>query len=146
MESTAAFLSQMPPDWELAKAHGKANLVVNSSETEIDFENPETFCRCCQLPIPNDENLYPLCVDNTDLGDLGPGFPLFFIFMKYLAFYLFILTIIFFLPMAYLIYSSMSELTSNLAPYDSEFALFSLGALIHHIGEEGYENLDVQKR
>jgi hypothetical protein len=33
-----------------------------------------------------------------------------------------------------------------LAPYDSEFALFSFGALIHHTGEVGYENLDVTKR
>lgn len=136
----------MPPDWEKAEAHGKANRVVNSSEMEMNFEDESSYCACCQLPIPTDENLYPLCVDNTHLGDLGPGFPLFFIFMKYLAIYLFFLTIIFFLPMAILIYGAMTELTANLAPYDSEFALFSFGALVHHAGEVGYENLDVKKR
>ena len=47
MAKIAAFLSQMPPNWELAEAHGKANLVVNSSETEVDFENPDSFCQCC---------------------------------------------------------------------------------------------------
>lgn len=146
MEKIAKFLSQMPPNWDLAEAHGKANLVTNSSETVVDFENPDSFCQCCQLPIPTDEQMYPLCVDNTHLGDLGPGFPLFFIFMKYLAIYLLILSSIFFLPMAFLIKTALDELTVNLAPYDSEFALFSLGALIHHTGEEGYENLDVVKR
>jgi hypothetical protein len=98
------------------------------------------------LPIPTEDNLYPLCVDNTGLGDLGPGFPLFFIFMKYLAIYLLILSVIFFLPMAVLISTALLELRVNLAPYDSEFALFSFGALIHHIGEDGYEDLDAEKR
>ena len=142
----SAFLTQIPPNWELAEAHGKANGVVNSSETQVDFENPDSYCQCCQLPIPSEQHLYPICVDNTQLGDLGPGFPLFFIFMKYLCIYLLWLSLIFFLPMAILIYSALTELQQNLAPYDSEFALFSFGALIHHTGEVGYENLDVTKR
>ena len=37
MAKISAFLTQIPPNWELAEAHGKANLVVNSSETQVDF-------------------------------------------------------------------------------------------------------------
>lgn len=146
MAKIAAFLTQMPPDWDLAEAHGKANGVVNSSETELNYDDPSSYCQCCQLPIPTDDNLFPICTDNTNLGDLGPGFPLFFIFMKYLAIYLFCLTIIFFLPMAFLINTALEELRTNLAAYDSEFALFSFGALIHHTGEPGYKDLDVARR
>lgn len=146
MAKIAAFLSQMPPDWDLAEAHGKANGVLDSSETVLNYDDPSSYCQCCQLPIPTEENLFPICTDNTNLGDLGPGFPLFFIFMKYLAIYLFCLTIIFFLPMAFLINTALEELRVNLASYDSEFALFSFGALIHHTAEPGYENLDVKRR
>jgi drug/metabolite transporter superfamily protein YnfA len=145
MAKIADFLSTMPPNWDLAEAHGKANLCINSSETVLNFENPDSYCQCCHLPIPTEEQMYPICVANKELGDLGPGFPLFFIFMKYLAVYLFILTLIFFLPMAFLIWNALQELKGNLAPDDSMFALFSLGAIFQHIGEPGYD-LDVDKR
>jgi hypothetical protein len=146
MAQIAAFLTQIPPNWELAELHSKANLVVNSSSMQLNFEDKSSFCQCCQLPIPKEENMYPICVDNTQLGDLGPGFPLFFIFMKYLAWFCFFLTIFYFLPAMFMINAALMELKSKLGPEDSQFALFSLGALIHHVGDVGYDNLDIKKR
>jgi len=114
MAKISAFLSQMPPNWELAEEHGKANLCVNSSETSLDYDNPDSYCPCCQLPYVTEDVMYPLCVDNTNLGDLGPGFPLFFIFMKYLTIYLIILSLIYFLPMAILINNALGEIKNDL--------------------------------
>jgi hypothetical protein len=59
--------------------------------------------------------------------------------------YLFILTIIYFLPMAFLIVNALNDIKDNLQPDDSMFALFSFGALIQHAGEEGF-SLDLKKR
>lgn len=145
MQKIAAFLSQMPPNWELAEKHGYANGCINSSETSLVYDDPTSYCPCCQLPYVTEEHFYPICVDNTNLGDLGPGFPLFFIFMKYLTIYLLILTLIYFLPMAFLLATALNEIKDNLKPDDSLFALFSLGALIQHVGDEGYA-LDMEKR
>lgn len=146
MAKIAAFLTKMPPDWDLAEKHGRANKCIDSSETILNYEDPNSYCPCCQLPYVEDENFFRLCVDNTNLGDLGPGFPLFFIFMKYLTIYLFILTLIYFLPMAILIASALSEIKNNLQPDDSMFALFSFGALIQHSGDEGYSAVNLIKR
>ena len=95
------FLQQIPPDWEAARKHGRANLVVDSSKTKIDPSKPETFCKCCQLPYPEDEDYFPFFVPVTELGVLGPGYPLFFLFMKYIIFYLMFITIIYFCPIAF---------------------------------------------
>lgn len=65
--------------------------------------------------------------------------------MKYLTIYLTILTLIYFIPMALLIGSALNEIKDDLQPDDSMFALFSLGALIQHVGVEGY-SLNLAKR
>jgi hypothetical protein len=138
MGKIAAFLSKMPPNWELAEKHGAANLCINSSETSLNYDDPNSYCPCCQLPYIVEENMYPICVENTNLGDLGPGFPLFFIFMKYLTIYMLILTLIYFLPMAILVVKALNDIKNNLQSDDSMFALFSIGALLQHAGEQGY--------
>ena len=94
------FLKKFPPDWEAAEKHAEANRVVNTSSTHLYLDKPETYCKCCHLPFPNEDDLYPICSQNIDLGDLGAGFPLFFEFMRYLCFYLFIITAIYFVPVA----------------------------------------------
>jgi len=78
LEKVANFLKQIPPDWEAAEKHGRANLVVDSSKTVLQLDEDGTYCPCCQLPYVEDDQLYPICVDNSELGELGPGFPLFF--------------------------------------------------------------------
>jgi hypothetical protein len=47
MAKIAAFLSQMPPNWELAEKHGRANLCIHSSETVVNFDDPSSYCQCC---------------------------------------------------------------------------------------------------
>ena len=99
----------MPPDWEAAKLHAEANRVVNASSTNLDLQNPESYCLCCQMPYPADKDFFELCCPDTELGSMGPGFPLFFIFMKYLMVYLFIITLIYFLPISFLISSALGD-------------------------------------
>jgi hypothetical protein len=84
----------------MAEKHGKANLVVDSSKTVLEADKEDTFCPCCQMPYVEDEHLYPVCSDNTELGELGPGFPLFFAFIKYVCGLMFLLTLVYFLPAA----------------------------------------------
>jgi len=94
----------IPPNWEKAEMHGKANLVLNAKETKMDPEKPDTYCACCQMPFPEEEHYYGVCTDNKDLGDMGPGYPLMFEFMKMVGGLMFILSIIYFVPCAYMIW------------------------------------------
>ena len=41
------FLNKVPPDWELAAKHGRANMVVFG--TEIKAGEDEQKCKCCNL-------------------------------------------------------------------------------------------------
>lgn len=104
------FLSQIPPDWDAAEAHANANRVVDRSTIKLDVNNEESFCKCCQMTFPTEDNLYSICADNIELGELGPGFPLFFEFVKYLCYLMFVLTIVYFLPCAYLIYEAWKNI------------------------------------
>ena len=74
-------MNTIPPNWDKAKLHGEANLVLDSTKTKLDLDNPESFCPCCQLPYPGEDAYIDLSVSNFDLGFLGPGFPLFFILL-----------------------------------------------------------------
>tara|TARA_B110000503_G_scaffold113792_1_gene170893 strand:- start:1062 stop:1250 length:189 start_codon:yes stop_codon:yes gene_type:complete len=62
----------------MAEKHGMANRVVDSMALTLDFFKKDTYCPCCQMPYPGEEHFFPVCVDNKDLGILGPGFPMFF--------------------------------------------------------------------
>ena len=107
------FLSQIPPDWDAAEAHANANRVVDRSTVKLDVNNKDSFCKCCQMTFPTEDNLYSICADNIDLGELGPGFPLFFEFVKYLCYLMLVLTIVYFLPCAYLIYEAWKNIKNE---------------------------------
>jgi hypothetical protein len=50
------------------------------------------------MPYVTDDDRFSLCTENTNLGELGPGFPLFFQFMKYISGLMVGLTIVYFIP------------------------------------------------
>ena len=145
-DKVEAFLSQFPPDWEKAEEHGLANLCVDPSKTELDLQNAESYCVCCHMPNPKDDQWFEICCDNMDLGAMGPGFPLYFELIKKIGFLMLFLTIIYFLPAAYMMYDAYNDLKGNLKPGDSIIGLFSFGAFVQYLGEEGYEFLDHGKR
>ena len=78
MIDPVAWLATIPADWDKAEAHGRANRVVDSMALTLKYDEKDSYCPCCQLPYPGDEHFFPVCVDNKDLGVLGPGFPMFF--------------------------------------------------------------------
>jgi hypothetical protein len=82
MNDAAEFMRQVPPNWDKAEKHGEANLVLDSTKTQLDMENPDSYCPCCQLPYPGEDAYLELSTKNLDLGFLGPGFPLFFVLMQ----------------------------------------------------------------
>ena len=54
-EEMTNFLKQIPPDWDMAEKHAKANLVVDSSKTVLKADEKGTYCPCCQLPYVTDD-------------------------------------------------------------------------------------------
>jgi len=131
MQEVADFLKQIPPDWDAAEKHGRANLVVDSSKTVLKLDEEGTFCKCCQMPYVEDDQMYSLCSDNGELGELGAGFPLFFQFVKYICILMFILSVTYFLPCAVQMYDAYNKLVqAGLDPVDNIFAVFSFGAFI----------------
>ena len=92
---------QIPPDWEKAEQHGRANLCVNSGDTTLNLNDKDSYCPCCQMPYPQEEHFFSIFVDNEKLGVFGEGFPVFFYLIKYLTILILILTIFFFLPTLY---------------------------------------------
>ena len=87
-------------DWEAAARHGLANKVVRVTKTKLNMEDEESYCPCCMQPVPTEDERFPVCVDNLELGDMGaPGFPLFFEFQKQVGYIFVVLTLIYFLPM-----------------------------------------------
>ena len=75
----------------------------------MNYEDPESFCICCQQPYPEDEHFYSVCEDNMKLGDMGPGYPMLFEFMKRVGYLLLILTCTYFIPVMYMIFTIYSE-------------------------------------
>ena len=130
-------------DWDAAERHAEANLVLK--DTTLDFNNKDSYCMCCQMPFPTEENYYPLCADNKELWETGEGFPMFFEFIKYLIYLMIFLSIVYFLPCAFLMYNAYQEI-KELQPDDDIIAIFSLGAFIHHVQKEEYKYLDLAKR
>jgi len=91
-------MSQVPPNWEKAELHGMANLVLDSSKTKLNPDDKDSYCPCCQLPYPQEEDFYDITVDNGELGMLGSGFPLFFVLMQMLIFYCLCISLIVTVP------------------------------------------------
>ena len=122
------FLCQIPPDWDKAAAHGRANLVVFG--TELKPDEKDTYCICCHLPHPEDENFKSLACANSELGEMGPGYPLYLELIKKVSWLMLFLTIFYAVPSGYLIFKSQTEILWSLQPDDSPIALFSFGAYI----------------
>ena len=78
--------------------------------------------------------------ENTDLGDLGPGFPLYFEFMKYLCFLMLYLSVTYFLPYTMIIYQAYGEIKNDMDKQDSKLGLYSFGALIQHAKNQDLEH------
>ena len=122
-------LSQIPPDWELAKKHGKATLAYHSSKC-LDLYDTERddFCHCCKRHVPSKGEFYPLN-DNLILGGLGEGFPIVFQLMKYLNYILFGQLIFYFVPAIALITSAVNKYKEDAGDLDT-LGLYSFGALV----------------
>ena len=104
------FMSQVPPNWEKAELHGMANLVLDSSKTKLNPDDKDSYCPCCQLPYPQEEDFYDITVDNGELGMLGSGFPLFFVLMQMLIFYCLCISLIVTVPAGLRINQAIKEL------------------------------------
>ena len=116
----------------------------------LKLDEEGTYCLCCQMPYVEDDQLYPICSSNEELGELGPGFPLFFQFIKYLCYLMLILTVIYFIPAANQMYNAYVQLHKaglNLEQ-DNVFALFSFGAFIANSSNSslGYEYYSYEDR
>ena len=61
VESLAEILGKIPPNWEMAENHGRANLVFDRDDIELDLNNESSYCKCCQQPLPEEEDWFPLC-------------------------------------------------------------------------------------
>lgn len=104
MDDLGKFLMKMPPDWEAAEKHAEANLVLKADQTILNFADKSTYCICCHMPFPDNEDYFSLCCSNSELAIIGSGYPLLFELMKQISILMFVLTIIYFLPVAVMIY------------------------------------------
>jgi len=79
-EQTTAWYdpNKSPPDFDLAKKHGKAKKVYKPIEKEDEIREA---CPCCQLPLKGEQ--IPLSANLSELYHLGSGYPLYFQFIKY---------------------------------------------------------------
>ena len=116
--------------------------MLDTTKTQLDLDNPESYCPCCQLPYPGEDAYIELSVSNFDLGFLGPGFPLFFILLQQLCLYLFCLCLIYFLPVAMAINNALEDLEGTDFFVESSMAMWSYGAFVAGTGEDGVQNVD----
>jgi hypothetical protein len=56
------------------------NLSKRLEDDEVEGE--DAYCPCCNLPLEAD--LFPMCVNSQDLGELGSGFSLYYDLIKWL--------------------------------------------------------------
>lgn len=82
-EKSMKFAAQVPPDWDAAEKHGRASGAYRMVATKLDLSDENSFCLCCQQPLPSEEQKFGCCTSNIEFGDLGAtGFPLFFEFNR----------------------------------------------------------------
>ena len=105
MDELGQFLMTMPPNWEKAEKHAEANLVLKADQTTLNFGDKNSYCICCHQPFPANEDYFSLCCSNSELAIIGSGYPLLFELMKHIAILMFVLTILYFLPVAFMIYT-----------------------------------------
>ena len=125
----------MPPDWDLAERYGKASLVVDRAAILVgNSSDGDNICKCSNKVVPTPDQLYPLCGDNVDMGEMGAGYPLFFEFLKYNAYLFLLLTLIYSIPTASILaneYNQILEANGGLQKKEDPLALFSLGAILN---------------
>ena len=47
IEEQEAFKAQVPPNWEAAEKHAKANSVCRVVNTKLDLDDKDSYCLCC---------------------------------------------------------------------------------------------------
>lgn len=77
-----------------------------------------------------------MCIDNSELGNLGTGYPLFFDFVKYINYIMFLLSLIYFIPMAVWTYQAFMVIKPSLSVNDSYVAVYSLGAFLKYANDK----------
>lgn len=117
-----------------------ANLVLDSSKTKLDLDDKNSYCPCCNLPYPQEEDFFSVFVDNMELGVLGSGFPLFFALMQMLIFYCLIVCLTFTYPIGKMIMEYNAKLEGEGYFIESKVAMFSYGAFV--VGAEGIKSTD----
>lgn len=65
-----------------------------------ESKNKDNRCKFSGNYVPSEDQLYPLCGDNIEMGEMGAGYPLFFEFLKWCAYLLSLLCVVYFLPTA----------------------------------------------
>lgn len=104
-------LGSFPPNWEKARIHGLANSVTRTLNMAFDPSSEDKICPCCLMAVPEPEDKFGICSSNEELGEIGSlGFPLFFELNKCLGLMFLILSIIYFIPIAGLMYYKYSEI------------------------------------
>ena len=142
-------MNQIPPNWELAVKHGKANLAVDASKTTLPYSDT-THCVCCQRQYPTEDDFYPLFGSgaNTRLGELGEGFPILFQLMKYLTYLMVFFTIFFFIPVTLMIAKIMNanDKMKDKIKQQSPLTVFSFGSFLKFSNPQGKELVNVDDR
>lgn len=94
---------QSPPDFHIAKLHGKAKRVYMSKQEDGKLESEKTLCPCCGLPAEGEE--LSLNAELSHMYHLGSGYSLYFQFIKCSIMLLFV----FFIPTGiYNLYTSVT--------------------------------------
>ena len=143
------FMNTIPPDWEAAERHGKANLAIDNSKT-IKQYSEDTHCICCQKEIPTDDQFYPIygSGSNTRLGELGEGFPILFQLMKYLTFLMLFFTVFLFIPVSFMIARMINanDKMKEAIKKESPLTIFSLGSFLKYANPRDNNFIDVKDR
>ena len=84
------------------------------------------------MPFPDDKAYFSICVDNKDLGSLGPGYPLLFDLMRRVGWLMFWLTIIYFIPCLYMIYDATKNVDFEEGDIN-HIGIFSIGAFVENL-------------
>eukprot|EP00357_Protocruzia_adherens_P031247 CAMPEP_0115022088 /NCGR_PEP_ID=MMETSP0216-20121206/31305_1 /TAXON_ID=223996 /ORGANISM="Protocruzia adherens, Strain Boccale" /LENGTH=1152 /DNA_ID=CAMNT_0002394631 /DNA_START=120 /DNA_END=3578 /DNA_ORIENTATION=- len=84
VEDSGLDMLKIPPDFDLAKKHGKSQEIKKFEQ----WEEGADYCPCCNFPTGGEA--IGLCGHTKHFSDLGAGFPLYYQFLKYWIWMLFI--------------------------------------------------------
>lgn len=126
---------KIPPDWDMAKWHGKANRVLDSENMHLDIQDKLSYCPCCEMPYPKKKDFFSIYCNNGDLGIMGAGYPLLLELIKHIVYLLFVLTLVYSVPNGLLILQSIDFVKDNLKDDDSDIGLYSIGAYLKELNQ-----------